>query len=174
MCIGFRFLEFKRDGQVLSEKIKLESSLQRRLNENLMLFFTGVTRPADTILHEQKKNMGQRTAVLNHMKQIAFTARDAVRAGDLDAIGELLHKSWQLKQQLASGISNESIQTMYQAARGAGAIGGKITGAGGGGFLLLYCPHDRQEAVRAALNPLKETPFKLEPDGSKVIFNYHR
>jgi D-glycero-alpha-D-manno-heptose-7-phosphate kinase len=171
---GFRFLEFTGNGQVLNEKISLESSVERQLNENLMLFFTGVTRSADTILHEQKKNMSERTAVLNQMKQIAFTARDAVRVGELDVIGELLHESWQLKQQLARGISNGSIQEMYQAARGAGAIGGKITGAGGGGFLLLYCPHERQESVRAALSPLRETPFKLELDGSKVIFNYHR
>ena len=171
---GFRFLEFTGNGQVLNEKISLESSVERQLNENLMLFFTGVTRSAESILHEQKKNMSERTAVLNHMKQIAFTARDAVRVGDLDVIGELLHESWRLKQQLARGISNGSIQEMYQAARGAGAIGGKITGAGGGGFLLLYCPHERQESVRAALSPLRETPFKLELDGSKVIFNYHR
>jgi D-glycero-alpha-D-manno-heptose-7-phosphate kinase len=112
--------------------------------------------------------------ILNHMKQIAFTARDAMKVGDLNAIGELLHESWELKRQLASGISNGTIQEMYQTARRAGAIGGKITGAGGGGFLLLYCPHEKQESVRAALNPLKETPFKLESDGSKVIFNYHR
>ena len=131
---GFRFLEFTNNGQVLNEKIELESSVQRRLNENLMLFFTGVTRSADSILREQKKNMSERTAVLNHMKQIAFTARDAVRVGNLDVIGELLHESWQLKQQLASGISNGAIQEMYQAARRAGAVGGKITGAGGAGF----------------------------------------
>ncbi|UCG25847.1 MAG: GHMP kinase [Chloroflexota bacterium] len=171
---GFRFLEFTNGGQVLNEKITLDTPVQRQLNENLMLFFTGVTRSADTILREQKDNMPKRMAILNHMKQIAFTARDAMQVGDLDAIGELLHESWQLKRQLASGISNGSIQDMYQAARQAGAIGGKITGAGGGGFLLLYCPHERQESVRAALSPLKETPFKLESDGSKVIFNYHR
>ncbi|HSG16523.1 MAG TPA: GHMP kinase [Anaerolineae bacterium] len=171
---GFRFLEFTGNGQVLNEKIELEVPVKRQLNENLMLFFTGVTRSADTILREQKENISRQMTILNHMKQIAFTARDAMKVGDLNAIGELLHESWELKRQLASGISNGTIQEMYQTARRAGAIGGKITGAGGGGFLLLYCPHEKQESVRAALNPLKETPFKLESDGSKVIFNYHR
>jgi D-glycero-alpha-D-manno-heptose-7-phosphate kinase len=79
-----------------------------------------------------------------------------------------------LKKQLAGSISNGSIDKIYDAARQAGAIGGKLTGAGGGGFLLLYCPHHKQEAVRAALNSLQELPFQLERDGTKVIFNYRR
>jgi phosphoheptose isomerase len=87
-------------------------------------------------------------------------------------LGELLHKSWTLKKQLAGAISNGAIDQMYTAARQAGAIGGKLTGAGGGGFLLLYCPHHKQDAVRTALNSLQELPFQLERDGTKVIFNY--
>jgi D-glycero-alpha-D-manno-heptose-7-phosphate kinase len=95
-------------------------------------------------------------------------------AGNPDAIGQLLHESWLLKQQLASQISNTMLDEIYCLARKAGAIGGKISGAGGGGFLLLYCPYERQDAVRTALAGLQELPFKLEPDGSKVIFNYLR
>jgi D-glycero-alpha-D-manno-heptose-7-phosphate kinase len=171
---GLRFMEFAPDGKVRCEKIELDSYLKRRLNESLLLFFTGVTRRADTILDEQKRNIGERLAVLREMKQMAYTARDELRAGNLDSIGELLHKSWELKKQLASQISNGMIDDMYQAARRAGAIGGKITGAGGGGFLLLYCPQEKREAVRTALNHLQELPFRLEQDGSKVIFNYRR
>ncbi|MEK7326375.1 MAG: GHMP kinase [Chloroflexota bacterium] len=171
---GLRFMEFAPDGKVRCEKIELDSYLKRRLNESLLLFFTGVTRRADTILDEQKRNIGDRLSVLREMKQMAYTARDELRAGNLDSIGELLHKSWELKKQLASQISNGMIDDMYQAARRAGAIGGKITGAGGGGFLLLYCPQERREAVRTALNHLQELPFRLEQDGSKVIFNYRR
>jgi D-glycero-alpha-D-manno-heptose-7-phosphate kinase len=88
--------------------------------------------------------------------------------------GELLHQGWEYKKQLASGISNGRIDAMYQAARRAGAIGGKISGAGGGGFLLLYCPVECQDDVRKALAPLRELPFALERDGSKAIFNYRR
>ena len=108
------------------------------------------------------------------MKQIAYTARQAVEAGDVSSIGTLLHTSWQLKKQLAGQISNNTLDDMYEAAMGAGAIGGKITGAGGGGFLLLYCPISQQKKVRRALSRLQELPFKLGQDGSKVIFNYQR
>jgi D-glycero-alpha-D-manno-heptose-7-phosphate kinase len=101
-------------------------------------------------------------------------ARDELLSGNMDVIGELLHESWSLKKQLASRISNDGIDEIYASARRAGAIGGKITGAGGGGFLLLYCPHEKQEAVRAALSDLQELSFQLEHSGSKVIFNYQR
>jgi D-glycero-alpha-D-manno-heptose-7-phosphate kinase len=108
------------------------------------------------------------------MKQIAQTARNELLGGNLDAIGYLLHESWLLKKQLASQISNTVLDDLMGAALKAGALGGKITGAGGGGFLLLYCPYVKQAAVRKALGKLQELPFSLEPDGTKVIFNYQR
>jgi D-glycero-alpha-D-manno-heptose-7-phosphate kinase len=171
---GLRFMEFKTDGEVLAQKIELSPSQARRLNENLLLFFTGITRRSGTILDEQKNNINHRRDVLCEMKKMAYIARDELLSGNMDVIGELLHESWALKKQLASKISNGSIDEMYAAARRAGAIGGKITGAGGGGFLLLYCPHEKQEAVRAALSDLQELSFQLEHTGSKVIFNYQR
>ena len=171
---GLRFLEFTPEGQVLNKKIKLNTALKRKLNENLLLFFTGVTRQADSVLTEQKANINDRLSILRQMKQMAYAALDALETGEVDAIGHLLHESWQLKKQMASKISNNLLDDMYNAARKAGAFGGKITGAGGGGFLLLYCPHERQEAVREALKHLQEFPFQLEHDGTKVIFNYQR
>ena len=171
---GLRFMEFTLAGQVLCERIDLGSDLLRRLNESLLLFFTGVTRQADSILGEQKRNINDRMAILREMKQMAYTARDELRAGNLEAMGRLLHEGWQLKKQLASQISNGAIDEVYQTARRAGALGGKITGAGGGGFLLLYCLPERREAVRDALKPLQELPFQLERDGTKVILNYRR
>jgi D-glycero-alpha-D-manno-heptose-7-phosphate kinase len=171
---GFRFLEFTPSGQVVNQKIGLEVPIKRRLNENLLLFFTGVTRRAETILSEQQANIKQRLSVLLETKQMAYTALDALQSGEVDTIGYLLHESWQLKKQMASKISNEAVDEIYQTARRAGAIGGKITGAGGGGFLLLYCPHEKQEAVREALKHLQEFPFRFEGQGTKVIFNYQR
>lgn len=171
---GFRFLEFGMDGEVKVSEIRLDPTIKRRLNESLLLFFTGTTRSADTILTEQKNNAHNNVAQLRTMKQMAYTARDELCAGNIDALGYLLHEYWQLKKGLASNISNGEIEESYQAARQAGALGGKITGAGGGGFLLLYCPYGKREAVRAALPHLRELPFQLEPDGSKVIFNYRR
>jgi D-glycero-alpha-D-manno-heptose-7-phosphate kinase len=171
---GLRFMEFKTNGEVLAQKIELSPSQARRLNENLLLFFTGITRRSGSILEEQKQNINHRRTVLCEMKKMAYVARDELLSGNMDVIGELLHESWVLKKQLASKISNGGIDEMYAAARRAGAIGGKITGAGGGGFLLLYCPHEKQEAVRVALRDLQELPFQLEHSGSKVIFNYQR
>ena len=171
---GLRFMEFLPSGCVSVEKVILHPDHRRRLNDNLMLFFTGVTRSSDKILSEQKKNIDGRWAVLRQLKRMAFDARQELEDGNLDSIGELLHESWELKKQLATQISNQAIDQIYATAREAGAIGGKITGAGGGGFLLLYCPYGKQDAVRAALSRLVELPFNLENDGSKVIFNYKR
>ena len=169
-----RFLEFTPDGQILNQKIILDTTLKRKFNENLLLFFTGITRQADSVLTEQKANINSHLPILRQMKQLAHTALDALQIGELHTVGHLLHESWQLKKQMASKISNGVLDEMYEAARRAGAVGGKITGAGGGGFLLLYCPYERQEAVREALKHLQEFPFQLERDGTKVIFNYQR
>jgi D-glycero-alpha-D-manno-heptose-7-phosphate kinase len=171
---GLRFMEFHTSGDVSVNSVDIDHTTRRRLNENTMLFYTGITRRAGSILGEQKSNMSNRFHVLNEMKQIAYFARDELVGGHLDTIGTLLHESWLLKKSLAGGVSNGQIDEMYAAARGAGALGGKVTGAGGGGFLILYCPHDRQEQVREALSGMQELPFLLENDGSKVIFNYQR
>ena len=171
---SLRFMEFKKNGEVQTEKISLSVNHQRWLEENLLLFYTGTTRRADTILKEQKNNIQDRKEILNEMKRIAYDAREKLLAGNVDAIGELLHESWQLKKQLATNISNNSIDEIYQKAISAGAIGGKVTGAGGGGFLLFYCRPECQENLRAALKDLHELPFRLESNGSKVIFNYSR
>lgn len=169
---GLRLIEFQRNGQVMSNVVNIEAAVQQRLSENLMLFFTGVTRKAETILAQQNENIPNRLPVLRRIKELAYSARDALCRGEVDAIGHLLHEGWHLKKQLAAGISTGSIEAFYQAAYAAGAYGGKVTGAGGGGFLLLYCPAEKRPAVRRALADLRELPFRLEPDGSKVIFNY--
>lgn len=170
---GLRFIEFHTDGLVSIEKIELDMHHKRRLNDSLLLFFTGRTRSSASILQEQVDNIKKRQVILKRMAEMAQIARKHLLEGDIDAIGELLHEAWSLKKQLATGISNGGIDSLYEAARRAGAIGGKITGAGGGGFLLLYCPHEKHDSVREALS-LQELPFQLEQDGSKVIFNYRR
>jgi D-glycero-alpha-D-manno-heptose-7-phosphate kinase len=171
---GLRFMEFDPDGTVRTERINLDYWSRRELNESLLLFFTGITRQADSILDEQQRNIVDRLSILREMKKMAYTARDELKAGNLGIIGDLLHKSWELKKQLASGISNNMIDALYEQARRAGASGGKITGAGGGGFLLLYVPYHKRESVRSVMGSLQELPIQLEPDGSKVIFNYRR
>jgi D-glycero-alpha-D-manno-heptose-7-phosphate kinase len=171
---GLRFFEFLQNGQITSEKIELSSEAQRALNNNFMLFFTGMTRNSSSILNEQVGNLKDRLNELREIKHMAYEARCAVETGNFDALGLLLHQSWELKKRLAGTISNGWINEMYETAREAGAIGGKIAGAGGGGFLLLYVPIECQNKVRTALQGLQELPFRLEADGTKVIFNYQR
>lgn len=171
---GLRFFEFHTDGSVTSEKIKLNDDKRRLLNDNFLLFYTGVARKANSILEEQRDNIVDRLPILRRIKEMAYIARGELEAGNIDILGELLHEGWVLKKQLAGKISNGFIDEMYDAARKGGATGGKITGAGGGGFLLLYCHHHKHNAVRSALKTLQELPFQLERDGSKVIFNYRR
>jgi D-glycero-alpha-D-manno-heptose-7-phosphate kinase len=171
---GQRFIEFCKDGHVEVNRLAIDENLKRRLNQNLMLFFTGVTRKAESVLREQRQNIPVRQEVLAEMKQLALKADKCLRAGKLDDFGLLLHEGWLLKKQMSNRISNGAIDELYQKARNAGALGGKITGAGGGGYLLLYCTHQYQDDVRAALCELSELPFHLERDGSKVIFNYRR
>ena len=171
---GLRFLEFLPNGQVTTEKIHLSSEAQRALNNNFMLFFTGMSRDSSTILKEQVGNLKHRLNELREIKHMAYEARCAIETEDFDVLGVMLHQSWELKKRLAGTISNSRINEMYQTARGAGAIGGKIAGAGGGGFLLLYVPFEHQNKVRTKLIGLQELPFRLEADGTKVIFNYRR
>ncbi len=171
---GIRFMEFNQDGRTILDQVTLSSEAKRDLNSNLMLFYTGIARRAETILSEQQMNIHQHLDVLSEMKQLARLARVELEAGNVDELGHMLHYGWTLKKRLASGISSSVIDEMYAVAREAGALGGKITGAGGGGFLLLYCRKDHQASVRSALQNLRELPFRLERDGVKTIFNYPR
>lgn len=171
---GQRFIRFGKDGCVQVEDVGLSESRTRRLNQNLLLFFTGITRKSESILGEQRANVADRTAVLRELSRLAQTGLECLRAGELDEIGLLLHEGWLLKKQMASRISSGTIDDLYATARRAGALGGKIAGAGGGGYLMLYCPRQDQDSVRSALSSLPELAFHLERDGSKVIFNHRR
>jgi D-glycero-alpha-D-manno-heptose-7-phosphate kinase len=171
---GFRWMEFKPGGEITVDRVQLPAPMERELSESLILFFTGITRDSSSVLTEQESMMVARADVLHELADIAREARTQIVGGNLEAVGALLHESWALKRRLASNVSNGVIDEMYDTARRAGALGGKITGAGGGGFLLLHCPDGRRNAVRHALRGLRELPFQFEPDGSKVIFNYRR
>jgi D-glycero-alpha-D-manno-heptose-7-phosphate kinase len=171
---GLRFIRFLADERVIVDKIELADEELLYFSHRLMLYFTKTTRRSETILTEQKANINDRLHVLRGLKELAFQGRELLQSGDFDEFGHLLHQGWELKKQMASKISNSAIDEVYAAARKAGALGGKITGAGGGGFLFLYCPVENQQQVRTALRGLKELPFRLERDGTKVIFNYRR
>jgi D-glycero-alpha-D-manno-heptose-7-phosphate kinase len=171
---GLRCLRFRTDGAVDVESLRMDDTRRRRLSECLMLFYTGITRRADDVLREQCDNIDAQRAVLRAMREQALAVRETLVDGPLEQLGLVLDQGWELKRRMASRISNACIDETYARARAAGALGGKVAGAGGGGFLLLYCPPDRQQSVRAALHHLKELPFSLERDGTKVIFNVRR
>lgn len=171
---GLRLIEFPAKGRITTHPIYLSDALINSLYENLIVFYTGKTRKSSTILTEQKSNLNDSLPVLRAIKDIAQDAYRELCLGNINALGHLLHKSWELKKKLASKISDPSIDDLYRTAIKAGALGGKITGAGGGGFLLLYCPYEKRAAVRNTLHHLRELPIRFEPDGSKVIFNYRR
>jgi len=170
---GFRYIQFNPDETVFVESIICDKENREKLNQNLFLFYTGNTREAKSILKEQKINTKKSDKVecLKQMRNLAFELRSHFNNNsEPDILGEFLHKGWMLKKQLASGISNDKIDKYYEIALKAGALGGKILGAGGGGFLLLYCPKEKQTKLQEALNDLTLTEFSLEPEGSKIIY----
>ena len=170
---GFRAISFEKDAVTVS-KLGLNDELIRRLNRNMMLFYTNITRPSESILVEQRENISEREDSLAGLRELAVQARDCLKRGDLSEFGNMLHNGWELKRGLASGVSNQNLDDLYNASRKAGAIGGKIAGAGGGGFLLLYAPLAAQDNVRNALSNLRELPFLFERDGSRVVFDLGR
>lgn len=168
---NMRFIEFQKNGQINVEKLNMSEEQKRRLVSSLMLFYTGKTRSSSCVLTEQRNNIASRMDVLLRLKDMAYEAKKRITNCSMDEIGQLLHKSWTEKKKLATNITTNVINEMYERALKHGAIGGKISGAGSGGFMLLYCPMGKQNAVREALKDLRELPFLLSRDGSKVIFN---
>jgi D-glycero-alpha-D-manno-heptose-7-phosphate kinase len=171
---GVHEFEYRRDGSVGVRRIRLPPADAWRLGSELMLFYTNITRRADAILTEQRTRTVANVDYLRQLKRCVPQVVTAMETGRLDIIGDVLHHSWGLKKRLASNVSNAEIDEMYDLALSAGATGGKVAGAGGGGFLLLYVPRHRQEAVRNALHAYRSFPWLLEQDGSKVIFNLRR
>ncbi|MBM4436782.1 MAG: GHMP kinase [Actinobacteria bacterium] len=169
-----RLIDFGPGDAVRVTRVEASGETRARLAERLMLFFTDRTRDASTILADQQHNIPNRLADLHRLKAQAHAGAERLLAGDLDGFGASLDVAWQTKKALASGVTDQGIDTLYARARAAGALGGKITGAGGGGFLMLYAPPFAQDAVRAAMRPLRELPVRFEVDGSKVIFNIRR
>ncbi|MGI6295027.1 MAG: GHMP kinase [Armatimonadota bacterium] len=171
---GLRHFKFMADGNVQTDAIKLNGVARQRLCESLLLFYTGVTRKSSSVLTEQRSNITNRMSVLTDMRDQADELARQLRLGAVASLGQTLRDGWLKKKQLASGITNPAIDEMLDLAMSAGALGGKVTGAGGGGFFLVCTPPENRGAVRKKLAHLRELPINLERDGSKVIFNVRR
>lgn len=170
---GFRYFQFNPDESIATEPIIWSAEHKDELARNLLLLYTGYTHEAGSILQEQKEKTQRpdKIANLKEMRDMTVNLRDQLNDNAAaDIFGDVLHRGWQLKKELASGISNDKIDECYGRALGAGALGGKVLGAGGGGFLLLYCPKPKQAAVRKALSDMPILEFSFEPEGSKIIY----
>ena len=178
---GLKRIRFNEDESVHTQDIPVTPETVARLEENFALFYTGIQRRAETILHEQKRSASLQT--LLQMRELVPAFHDVLVKGNrgflnpdlsggcLDEVGHLLHRAWQLKRSLCDSISNPMLDTIYERAIAAGAIGGKILGAGGGGYFLFYVPTEKQGAVTAALSDLGllQLAFHFEPKASQII-----
>lgn len=167
---GLNFIQFNKDESVFVDPIICKKETKEILNEKLLLFYTGIERISSSILQEQKNNIALNHQFLNEVVRLSERTREIIEKNGIGAIGKILHEGWQLKKQFASSITNSLINEYYEKAHQAGASGGKILGAGGGGFFVFYCEEEFQADVRNALSDLKECPFRFEPQGSKIIY----
>ena len=171
---GIRDIRFGPGDEVVAEELELSAVERRDLQRNILLFYTGITRSADTILSDQTANIKATRPQLDLLRDLAGVAVDGLRRGDVDSVGAAMRKGWEAKRKLAAGISNDRVDGAVARALDAGASGAKLTGAGGGGFLLVICPMEQQRAVRESLADMRELPVKLDPQGSRVVLNVLR
>lgn len=168
---GFNRIEFKRDDSFSVDPVVIPKVRLKQLEGSLMLFFTGFSRIASDIAKSKIQNFSQREKELHRIREMVDEAMQILRNGniDLEHFGQLLDESWKCKRSLSDKVSTEEIDAIYAEAKAAGAIGGKLLGAGGGGFLLLFVPPERQAAVGQKLSRLIHVPFSFENAGSKIV-----
>jgi D-glycero-alpha-D-manno-heptose-7-phosphate kinase len=168
---GLQFIRFNQDGGVFVEPVICRKETYRDLGKRLLIFYTGVTRNARDVLSKQRDNTEERLDVLRKLCDIAFRMRSVLTEGrELDEFGRLLHESWVAKKSMEDSITSPTIDEAYERGLRAGALGGKLLGAGHGGFLLFYCEPPLQPDLRGRMADLIEVPFSLEPEGSKVVY----
>ena len=170
---GLNVIEFNSDGTVKIDPVLINLKTRDTLNRNLKLYYIGNQRSASKILAEQNKNTAQtdKFQALEKMVDLVYKLKEVLTLGDLNAFGDILHENWLLKQSLAKGITTPRINKLYDAAMNIGARGGKLLGAGGGGFMLFYANADKHESLDDAMISLGASPFKfrMEEEGSKII-----
>ena len=166
---GFNRMEFTAQGFSIVP-LEVDPARLQALQKNLLLLFTGFTHFSGEVAAEQKKNIPSTLSQLDEMKSMVDTAEDILRSGDLDDFGALLHRTWELKRTLSNRITSYDIDLLYSRLRDAGALGGKLLGAGSGGFMLLYVPEDRQERLKERFSDYRFVPFCFENTGTRIIY----
>jgi D-glycero-alpha-D-manno-heptose-7-phosphate kinase len=160
---------FHPDGTVSVDAIEVSAECAEELGRHALMFYTGRTRQAAQVLADQQARIDTTMEHLHALKELVSAGRRCLAESDIARLGMLLHAGWETKKKLSDRIHDDGINTAYQTARAAGAYGGKLLGAGGGGFLLFLCPPERHAAVRQALSGLRETPFRLGAQGTTLI-----
>ena len=168
---GFSQYKFFNDGSVSITPVVCKKEAMVQLRNNLMLFYTGTTRDSRKILNEQSDTILDKTVMLDELVNTTDRAVQALYDGNLDFWGAELDRTWEIKKKFANGVSNPQIDSMYAKAKSAGALGGKILGAGGGGFMMLYVPQQRQNLVQEALSEFTYIPFSYCHEGSRIVFS---
>ncbi len=169
---GINRIFFGKDGNFTVKRLAIDRSRVEELEKHLLLFFSGFSRYASNIAYEQIKNVKKKQNELAKMQSMVEHAAGVLKGnGDIGEFGKLLHESWLLKRSLSESISTPEVDSIYEAAREAGAIGGKLIGAGGGGFILLFMPPGLRERVKERLKTLVCVPVKFEFSGSQIVFN---
>lgn len=170
---GMNVIRFEKNGNTIVDPVKISPNLLEELEDNLLMFYLGSQRKASDILTEQKKNTStaDKTQSLIKMVNLVDDLKNSLEAGSLHDMGSILHENWILKQQLASAITNPDINNCYETALKNGALGGKLLGAGGGGFMLFYCKKDQQSQLINALSKLRRFHFSFENKGSTIIYS---
>jgi len=170
---GFNFIEFFPDESVSVEPILCRRETLQRLQDSLVVFYTGITRSASGILREKQRAIGAergKQEMVHRMVALARQLKAELQNNNLDAFGQIIHENWLLKKALARDVSNSRVDRWYETARRHGAAGGKLLGAGAGGFLMFYAPPDRHAAITGALRGLRRVPMRFDAHGSRIIF----
>ena len=170
---GMNIIEFHADDSVSVLPVVAPSNVIEQVEDDLLMFYVGGVRSASAILKQQSEDVDasiSKQQALDRMVELVYVLRDELASGNADSLGEILHENWELKRQLTGGVSNGFIDETYQAARVAGATGGKLLGAGGGGFMVFSVPSEKREAVTEKLSHLRRVPLRFDRGGSSIVF----
>ena len=170
---GLNFIQFHEDDSVSVEPILCKRETLREIQEHILVFYTGITRSASDVLKHQQSAVAsekKKQSVMRKMVALAEQMKGELQRNRAGAFGEIIHEGWLLKKSLTSGISTDAIDGWYAKARKAGAVGGKLLGAGAGGFLMFYAPPEKHEAITQSLGKLRRMDFRFEPQGSRILF----
>ena len=165
------FIRFNKDDTVDVEPIALTPDEKKTMSDNLMMFYLGGTRSASNILRKYKSNTSSNVEMKRMLSDMAVRLKDNLNNGDIESLGKMLDEGWKVKKSLASGVSNQTIDEVYDTAISNGAVGGKLLGAGGNGFMLFYVDKENQQAVRDSLSNYRELPFNFDDKGFQVVYN---